>query len=142
MSDSCHVCQAAGSGDSDTTILDDGTWFAGVAGDVPGWIRLQTRRHGDWAWDLRPDEASSLGPAIEQLSAALRAVTGAETVYLIALGENSLHFHLLLMARGADVPQESRGPALLGRAPDLADPVEARRIAAEVRERLAAAAAT
>jgi diadenosine tetraphosphate (Ap4A) HIT family hydrolase len=142
MSETCHVCEAARHGDADTVVLDDGTWSAGIAGDVPGWLRLQTARHGEWAWDLTDLEASTLGPAVARLSAALRAATGAETVYLIALGENSRHFHMLLMARGADTPPESRGPALLGRVAELADPAEARRIAAVVREQLAGGAVT
>jgi diadenosine tetraphosphate (Ap4A) HIT family hydrolase len=77
-------------------------WVAIAAGDVPGWLRLQTMRHGEWLWDMTGDEAAEFGPLAAALSAALRRVTGAARVYLIALGENSLHMHALLIPRYGD----------------------------------------
>ena len=62
---------------------------------------------------------------LKALSVAIRTAIPAERVYLIGLGENSLHFHCLLMPRTADTPQDWRGPQLLAHGKDLADPEQA-----------------
>jgi hypothetical protein len=59
-------------------------------------------------------------------------------VYLIALGENTLHFHCLLIPRFADTPAEMRGAALLGHARDLADAEQALIVTAALRAGLQA----
>ncbi|WP_326731685.1 hypothetical protein [Streptomyces phaeochromogenes] len=53
-------------------------------------------------------------------------------------GENTLHFHVMLMARGADVPEEWRGGSLLAHHADLVDADEADRVLVTVRETFAA----
>jgi diadenosine tetraphosphate (Ap4A) HIT family hydrolase len=133
----CHVCDSIRDADPDSVVLADKHWSGGIAGDVPGWVRVQTNRHGHWFWDLTPEEATSFGPTVQRLSDAIRAACDAETVYLIALGENTLHPHFLLMPRRADVPPEARGPAMLAKAAELADQDAARRTAAAIREQLA-----
>jgi hypothetical protein len=70
---------------------------------------LQTRRCVDGIWNLEPDEAAELGPAIRLLTAGVRAVTGAARVYVVASGEKNLHPHFALMPRPADVPESQRG---------------------------------
>jgi len=122
---------------SDQVVFEDELWSAGVAGGIPGWIRLQTKRHGDWSWGLTSEEATSFGPVLARLSSALRDVCGAETVYTIALGDNSMHFHTLLIPRAADAPPELRGPGLLAKAPELVNHDEAHRIADLLRSRVA-----
>jgi len=86
---------------------------------------------------LTSEEATSFGPVLARLSSALRDVCGAETVYTIALGDNSMHFHTLLIPRAADAPPELRGPGLLAKAPELVNHDEAHRIADLLRSRVA-----
>jgi diadenosine tetraphosphate (Ap4A) HIT family hydrolase len=98
---------------------------------------LATRRHGEWTWELSDVEADTLGPIVRRLSKAVRAVCRSERVYVIALGENSLHFHLVLLPRSADTPSELWGAALLSGAANLADLDQARRTAEAIRQHLA-----
>ncbi|MGH7898165.1 MAG: hypothetical protein ACREQQ_09440 [Candidatus Binatia bacterium] len=82
------------------------------------------------------EEAATLGPTLARLASAIRTACDGERVYVIALGENSLHCHLLLMARRADAPPAMRGAGLLDKHAELADPDEARRLADAVRREL------
>jgi diadenosine tetraphosphate (Ap4A) HIT family hydrolase len=114
----------------------DDLWNARAVAQVPGWVMLATRRHGDWTWELSDAEAETLGPTLRRLSDAVRAVCGAERVYVIALGENTLHFHLVLLPRSADTPSDLRGTALLDGVAKLADPVEAQKAATALKKAL------
>jgi diadenosine tetraphosphate (Ap4A) HIT family hydrolase len=108
--------------------------MAVTATDAPGWVMLLARRHSDgWLWDLNECESSSYGRHLRDISATIKQVTGAERVYLIALGENTLHYHCLLIPRYADTPVEMRGAALLGNAGNLADPEGALSVTAALR---------
>jgi diadenosine tetraphosphate (Ap4A) HIT family hydrolase len=134
----CHVCEGWAEAPAEAVAHRGAHWVAIAAGDVPGWLRLQTIRHGEWLWDMTGDEAAEFGPLVAALSAALRRVTGAERVYLIALGENSLHVHALLIPRYQDTPREERGPGILATAASRADREVAYRVAAAVRRELIA----
>lgn len=104
---------------------------------LPGWFQLQVRRHADGWWSLRPDEAQAIGTAVQQLSAAIRAVTGCERVYSYSMCENNPHLHLVL---GAAPSTPVRGAELLTRIlrrdSELFDEPEAGRVAEAVRARL------
>jgi diadenosine tetraphosphate (Ap4A) HIT family hydrolase len=120
--------------DDSTVLFHDEQWTALAASGVPGWVMLLANRHTDgWLWDLAPAEAASYGPMLKALSVAIRTAMPAERVYLIGLGENSLHFHCLLMPRTAETPQDWRGPQLLAHGKDLADPEQALRVATQLR---------
>lgn len=139
MSDKdCHVCDGIATASAETELLVDEAWSARAVTDVPGWVMLATRRHGDWTWGLSDAEAASFGPVLRRLSDAVRKAANAERVYVMALGENSLHYHLVLLPRSADLAPELRGPALLGSSEALADRAEAQRVAAEIRRELSA----
>jgi len=123
-------------------LYADEHWRATTATDAPGWVMLLNRRHNPgWLWDLTDDEASSYGGHLRAISQAITAVCGAQRVYLIALGENTLHFHCLLIPRFADTPADLRGAGLLGHAADLADPARALEVTAALRSHLATASA-
>jgi hypothetical protein len=79
-----------------------------------------------------------MGPLMQRLSAAARAEAGTECVYLMGFGEQWQHFHFMLLSRTVSSPRDHRGPALLERAPELADRDEALRVASRMRKRLAA----
>jgi diadenosine tetraphosphate (Ap4A) HIT family hydrolase len=80
--------------------------------DVPGWLILWLRRHVESAAQLSDDEAAELGRQITRVSRALQQVVDAEKIYVVSLGENHPHFHVLLAARTAAMA-DSRGPGLL-----------------------------
>lgn len=130
------MCAAAEDAEHEGILFSDAHWSGWSAGGVPGWVRIQTNRHGQWLWDLSTDEAATFGPTIKRVSDAIRVVCEAETVYLIGLGENSQHAHVLLVPRRSDAPPEARGLGVLGNAVDLADPKGAMLTAARIRELL------
>lgn len=137
----CAVCDLRTASPHESVLLASKLWTATLARDVPGWIMVMLNRHnGDWLWGLSHQEAQELGPLMQRLSAAAKAEADAERIYMMGFGERSQHFHLLLLTRSADTPEHLRGPALLERARDLADPEEALRTGSRMRGRLAAPA--
>jgi diadenosine tetraphosphate (Ap4A) HIT family hydrolase len=91
----CEVLAAAVPG---KLVYRDAHWAA-ITTDVPGWILIMTTRHGEWTWDLTADEASGFGGVVGDVSSAVKKAFGAERVYLLGLGENFLHFHVMVMPR-------------------------------------------
>ena len=138
MSGDCHVCKLDKTAKDDAIVYRDDTWMAASPIDVPGWFMLFTHQHNDGLWTLTEQEAVEFGRLSHALSAVLEQVCDAERVYLMYQGENTLHFHALLVARGADVPVEWRGPAPITKANEMVAPEESRRLAAEVKAALAA----
>jgi diadenosine tetraphosphate (Ap4A) HIT family hydrolase len=90
-------------------------WAAEVAPgfEVPGWFFLRARRHAEKFTGLDEAETATFGRHAHDLLSAIEQVTGAPAVYLLSFGENYLHFHALVAARGDEVPPESRGWGLL-----------------------------
>lgn len=102
---------------------------------VPGWMIVAPMRHVEQWDDLTARELSEIGPLIADVTAALRAETAAEKVYVSVFAEMLAHLHVHVIARTADVPPDARGPRVfLSRG---APPAEAARIGAGVLGRLA-----
>lgn len=117
--------------------------MAVTATEAPGWVMLIARRHsGGWLWDLEDAEASTYGMHLRDIAATIKSVIGVERVYLIALGENTLHYHCLLIPRYSYTPPELRGAALLNHAGELADPDRASAMTSQLREGLLARRST
>jgi diadenosine tetraphosphate (Ap4A) HIT family hydrolase len=136
----CHVCDLRSNGPDDAVIHTDELWTVAVGFDVPGWFMVMLNRHSDdWFMGLSDEEAASMGPLMRSLGEAAVADAGAERVYLMGFGEQWSHFHFAVMSRSATVGEDLRGAGLLAHASELANHVEAIRIAAKVRKRLAAA---
>jgi diadenosine tetraphosphate (Ap4A) HIT family hydrolase len=138
----CQICTRERS-DTEPTggwVLRTPLWTACVAEgyEAPGWLFLQTRRHTEGPMGMNAEEAGELGLHMAELSGAIRAVTGAEKIYVLAYGERFPHFHMVLLPRLADAPPERSGPGLFTKADELADPTEAARVAAAVRDALGA----
>jgi diadenosine tetraphosphate (Ap4A) HIT family hydrolase len=135
----CHVCILADAPEAPRVLYVDDLWMAVTATDAPGWVMLLARRHSlGWLWEMQDAEAETYGLQLRDISATICAVTRAERVYLMALGENTLHYHCLLIPRFDDTPVDMRGAALLGHASDLADPERAQEITAALRDGLQA----
>jgi len=122
---------------SESVVYADDSWTVTLAYDVPGWVVVMTNRHtDDWSWGLSPLEASTMGPLIQRLSAAMKVEADVERIYTMGFGEQWRHFHFMLMSRSSSVGADLRGAGMLALAPDLADPDEALRLGARVRQRL------
>ena len=108
--DECLMC-ATENTTAERIVFRDDLWAAEVLPDyeVPGWFILRARRHADGITDLSDDEADALGRRARDLIAAISDVTGAPTTYIMGFGENHRHFHVLIAARGDEIPTEKRG---------------------------------
>jgi hypothetical protein len=114
-------------------IEHDG-WLTGVLRgyEVPGWLALLPGRHIGASDEFTDTEAAELGVQLREISAALRQAAQAERIYSVSFGERLPHWHLLVMAVPASVPQRLRGPAILPGRRELIDEPRARSIAAGV----------
>ena len=129
--------------DESSIVFRDELWAAEVvpAFAVPGWYILRSRRHAERITGLDDDELSSFAKRARDLVAAVTETTGAPATYLMVFGENYPHFHVVVTARGEDVPADRRSGDILKLVPDHVDPGEAVRLVPAVRaayERLAA----
>lgn len=97
--DECLVCAILDKLPADRLLLEDQSWLANGIMDMPGWIMVSTRRHCEGVWSLTDDEGQRLGSIMRDLSAATKAVTGAERIHIMSQGESSPHFHYLIIPR-------------------------------------------
>lgn len=120
-------------------VYRDELWSVYLAPEfaVPGCLVIQLRRHAEGAMGMSDGEAASFGPLLVRVTAAVKEAAHAEKVYVAAFGDLYAHWHVLIAARGPDAAPEHRGPSLLSRVRELADPEGARLVAARVREILA-----
>lgn len=58
-------------------------------------------------------EAQSMGGVVSLIAAAIRRMSAAEKVYLVALGEANPHFHLMLVPRVSSASKVKRGLKLI-----------------------------
>ena len=111
----CAICRAESLPD-DAVVLRDDRWAAEVLDgyEVPGWVVLRVRRHAERITALDDLELAELGARARDVVAAVSEVMGAPATYLMVFGENYPHFHMLVAARGDDVPPENRGGSIVG----------------------------
>jgi diadenosine tetraphosphate (Ap4A) HIT family hydrolase len=82
-----------------------------------GTVIVEARRHLlDFA-DLTTAESAELGSVLHRLVPAVKAATGVDRIYYLALMERAPHFHLWLIPREND--SELRGPAYIAQQPPL-----------------------
>src|SRR6202167_6369825 len=68
-----------------------------------GTVIVEARRHLLDFGEMTPAELAELGPILNRLVPAIKAVTGVQRVYYLAVMEHSPHFHLWL------VPKKNEG---------------------------------
>lgn len=138
---SCAICAMVSAPPTDGWAYDDEDWVAGtLAGlEIPGWIVLSLRRHAVETAPLTDGEAEGLGRAVGRLTAAIEQATGAERVYLQTYGERERHWHMLLSARGAEVPPEHRHTALFAHREKYIDVDDAELVLGRIRRIVATA---
>ena len=119
-------------------VLRTDLWSACVAEGyaAPGWLFLQTRRHAEGPMGMNSEEAGEFGLNVAHLSGAIKAVTGAEKIYVLAYGERFGHFNVVLLPRMPYAPPELTGPGLFTKVDELVDEAEAGRVATAVRDAL------
>jgi diadenosine tetraphosphate (Ap4A) HIT family hydrolase len=71
-----------------------------------GTVIVEARRHLLDFGDMTPDESAELGPVLHRLIPAIKAATGVQRVYYLAVMEHAPHFHLWL------VPKKNEGQLL------------------------------
>jgi diadenosine tetraphosphate (Ap4A) HIT family hydrolase len=80
-----------------------------------GTVIVESRRHLLDFGDMNPDELAELGPILRNLVPAVKAATGVQRVYFLALMERAPHFHLWLVPKENDA--ELRGVAYMAQQP-------------------------
>ncbi len=110
-----------------TVVFRDELWAAEVLPgyEVPGWVVLRARRHAERITGLSDEELGSFGHRARDLVAAVTEVNRSPATYLLAFGENYPHFHVLVVPRGDDVPDDRRAGDILKLGQERTDPVAA-----------------
>lgn len=151
----CVLCQGQA---ADETLMrvqvwEDALWrlTTSLGSETPGFSYLEPKRHIPDISRLDGPEATTLGPTLARVTAALREETGAELVYIYVFGDSVPHLHLHLAPhRPGDAlnDQMIRGEVVTTKLPNglemieskdfppLSEP-ELRAIAERVRRRLA-----
>lgn len=104
-------------------------------GPVAGFAQLEPHRHIPHITDLDGPEASTFGPVLARVTAALRSAAGADLTYAYVFGERVPHLHVNL-APHVDGDALVGGPGLVR--PDADEPPRERheRVAAGVQRLL------
>jgi diadenosine tetraphosphate (Ap4A) HIT family hydrolase len=82
-----------------------------------GTVIVEARRHLLDFGEMTPTESAELGSVLHRLVPAIKAATGVQRVYYLAVMERAPHFHLWLVPRMNDT--ELRGVAYLAQQPPL-----------------------
>jgi diadenosine tetraphosphate (Ap4A) HIT family hydrolase len=82
-----------------------------------GTVIVEARRHLLDFGEMTPAESAELGSVLHRLVPAIKAATGVERVYYLAVMERAPHFHLWLVPKKNE--GEGRGVAYLAQQPPL-----------------------
>jgi diadenosine tetraphosphate (Ap4A) HIT family hydrolase len=82
-----------------------------------GTVIVQSRRHLLDFGEMTPTEGTEFGPLLHRLVPAVKAATGVERVYYLALMERAAHFHLWLIPKKNE--GDLRGVAYMAQQPPL-----------------------
>jgi diadenosine tetraphosphate (Ap4A) HIT family hydrolase len=136
--DECEICQLLRTEPPGGWVLRESGWAAAVfpGREVPGSLVVSLEEHIEGLVNLPPKAAETLGPVAVRLGEAVKGVTGAERVYLVALGETYPHFHYLLAARTPDRPDRLRAVGFLSATEEMRDVERSILIAGQVRDAL------
>ncbi|RFA13239.1 hypothetical protein B7R22_13630 [Subtercola boreus] len=121
--------------DDEATVFRDDLWSCELPTgyEVPGWFFLRARRHALGWQELSQGELDSLGQHLKDLTGAVAEATGALAIYSMNFGESYAHFHVLVAARGADVPADRRGGNIVNLRGERLDRAEALKLVPQVR---------
>ena len=115
----CHICQKQDGLKTGSALLDaprpggyivEGENFvaehAPVQESSAGTVILEARRHLLDFGEMTPAELADVGSILNRLVPAIKAATGVQRVYYLAVMEHAPHFHLWL------VPKKNEGELL------------------------------
>jgi diadenosine tetraphosphate (Ap4A) HIT family hydrolase len=138
----CHICQKQDGVKTGSALLDvprpggyivEGENFlaehAPLQESSAGTVILEARRHLLDFGEMTPTELADVGSILKRLVPAIKAATGVQRVYFLAVMEHSPHFHLWLVPKKNE--GELRGVEYLAQQP----PLTASRDAAEAMSR-------
>jgi len=119
-------------------VWEDEYWRLSVVlhGAVVGFAHLEPHRHIPFITDLDGVEAAMLGPVLARATAALRAATAADKVYVYVFGDRVPHLHFNLAPYVPDGPLVG-GRGLLQQGASDVDPAVHQQVAAAVADALA-----
>jgi diadenosine tetraphosphate (Ap4A) HIT family hydrolase len=113
----CNICRKQDGLKTGSELLDaprpggyivEGEHFlvehAPLQSSSAGTVIVEARRHLLDFGEMTPTESAELGSLLHRLVPAVKAATGVERVYFLALMERVAHFHLWL------VPKKDEGP--------------------------------
>jgi diadenosine tetraphosphate (Ap4A) HIT family hydrolase len=108
----CNICRQQDGLKTGSKLLDaplpggyivDGEHFlvqhAPLQSSSAGTVIVATRRHLLDFGEMTPTESAELGSVLHRLVPAVKAATGVERVYFLALMERADHFHLWLIPK-------------------------------------------
>ena len=146
--DGCPVCALA-AGETSVThgeVYRDDLWMIWHPGPpypVAGWMTMLTHQHVAGIAHFDDTHAARLGPDLRHFEKVLEEVTGALRIYTATMNESSPHFHLHMVPRYAEMPQDAKAWAVFNlqgaaaRGEVNADEAEVARIVAAFRSALA-----
>jgi diadenosine tetraphosphate (Ap4A) HIT family hydrolase len=144
---SCLICRGI-AGDAEfqrVEVWQDSLWrfTVSLAAEVPGFAYLEPKRHIPDIAQLDGEEAATFGPVMAKVTAALKAETGAELVYVYIFGGGIPHLHVHLAPhRAGDALNEQmiRGELTSEKLPSGVEMFVSREFPPLPREELAAVA--
>ena len=111
----CYYCTKHRTGEDAPPggwLVADRDWLVGHGPahmSLPGTLRIESRRHFTDFADMTDAEAAPVGLLLASLYRAVRPVTGAERIHLLATMDYQPHFHAWLYPRAADDPRRGTG---------------------------------
>jgi diadenosine tetraphosphate (Ap4A) HIT family hydrolase len=142
----CHICLKQDGVKTGKALLDaprpggyivESEHFVAEHGPLQestaGTVILEARRHLLDFGEMTPAELADLGPILHRLIPAIKAATGVQRVYYLAVMEHSPHFHLWLVPKKSD--GEHMGVDYLAQQPPLTSSFsDAEAMAVKIRE--------
>jgi len=142
----CNICRKQDNLKTGSELLDSGrpggyivegehflAEHAPLQESSAGTVILEARRHLLDFGEMTPAELAELGPILHRLVPAIKAATGVQRVYFLAVMERAPHFHLWLVPKKNE--GELRGAAYLAQQPPLtASYSEAEAMSHKIRE--------
>lgn len=115
----CRDCQA----EDPSFLWTDRHWRVGTRADPKPlfFVLLRSRAHYQELTDLPPERAAELGPLLQRMEAALRALGDVGRVHTHRWGDGGAHLHLWQIIRPEGMVQANGVglPVWLGAQPDL-----------------------
>jgi diadenosine tetraphosphate (Ap4A) HIT family hydrolase len=142
----CNICRKQDGLKTGSELLDvpipggyvvEGEHFLGEHAPLQessaGTVIVEARRHLLDFGEMTPAESAELGSVLHRLVPAIKAATGVQRVYYLAVMERAPHFHLWLVPRKNE--GELRGAAYLAQQPPLTSSYsEAEAMSRKIRE--------